>query len=181
MIISDQKKTKQANTMSHKLLLSYQNHHIDYNTVSELLTKIWTSLEENNVSITNIKVIYSISTECLENSYKHAELTCPDCLVNFKLFLSEDEAEIIVSNPINTLKVQPIQERITFLKSLNPVGLKKLYQYEIKKREISNKGGAGLGLIIITRKSDGNINCNVENKANNISMIEISVKVPLNS
>lgn len=159
-------------------LLKYHNNALDYNTVSDILTDIWTLLEEHDVGVSNIKKVYSIATECLENIYKHSDFVDIADSIKFELQIENGTLEIVSSNPVENSKTSFLHERITFLNGLNKVGLKKLYQYEIKKRGMTVKGGAGLGLIIIARKSES-YTCEIIALDNSIDSFILKISVSL--
>jgi len=166
-----------------------------FNVSSVYLQKEWTfeeciALEKVKKAVSKPVIFYELYDQFLyePDGIDIAIKNIPEVFTNFRKKLEKYEAVMSsVENHAsqtqktieNPTKIPTLNERIQFLKSLNPVGLKKLYQYEIKKRGISNKGGAGLGLIIITRKSEGNIICETNAIDNNISELTLKIKVPI--
>ncbi|MBK8805921.1 MAG: hypothetical protein IPO21_04400 [Bacteroidales bacterium] len=165
------------NKMTILPLLTYRNNNIDYNTVSNLLTQLWTILDKYDINVSNKKKIYSVATECLENIYKHSEFIEKEDSVSFQVNLLNNSIEIKSSNPININKILPICERIEFLKGLNNNSIKQLYLHKIKKRGISNKGGAGLGLILMVRKAEGKIDFRTETINKFVSSLVLTINI----
>lgn len=167
------------NRMAKTQLVKYKDNDINYDTVSTLLTLVWAALEKYDIGISGIKKIYSIATECLENICKHSDFLNSDKLFIFEMNIDKNTIYISTSNYVNKNKVKAIVERIIFLKKQTPIRLKELYQQEIKKRTFSNKGGAGLGLIIMTRKSEGNIDCSVKQINNTTSVLTLNIRISI--
>lgn len=159
-------------------VVKYQNNILDYNEVSNLLTNIWTSLEEDGQNISTIKKIYSVSNECLENIYKHSDFVNEFSVVNFLLEKNTNSFIITSSNPIVASKKEIIQDKIENLSKLDNSGLKDLYQNEIKRRSSLTNGGAGLGLIIIARKSNNQINLEIKEINKDLSLVLFTIEVP---
>ncbi len=65
----------------------------------------------------------------------------------------EDCYNIITGNVIKNEKVPGLKESLELVNSLDKEGLSKLYKTQIKEGRISEKGGAGLGLIDIAKKT----------------------------
>lgn len=160
-------------------ILTYKSNTLDYDQVSNLLTNIWTALEEDDQPISSIKKIYSVSNECLENIYKHSDfVTSLNDSVYFTLEKNSSNFIINASNPLGATKVKKLKEKVSYLNTLNTSELKNLYQYEIKKRSISNKGGAGLGLIIIARKSNCQLKLEISEINEELSQVIFTIKIP---
>lgn len=168
-------------TMTDTSSIDFKGDKLNYDKVGELLTLLWTKMEAKGHNVVDIKKVYSIVTEFLENIYKHSDFVEDGQeIVLFKVREKGSNAYIIsVQNPVLKEKVEKLSCKIDFINSLNKAGLKKLYQYEIKKRTISPKGGAGLGLIIVARKTENPIYFEAKEYNEFTSLITISVIVSL--
>jgi len=162
--------------------IEYTSNSISFEQVNQILTKLWDSLQNDGVSITGIKKAYSVATECFENVLKHSKhIESIDNAINAEVSLVDNNhLSIRISNIINKEDQKNIKEKIEFLNGLNDVGLKKLYQYEIKRRKISNKGGAGLGLIIIAKKTNGALIVKFDPVTTDCIRVTFSFNVDLN-
>lgn len=166
--------------MSTEKLIEYKGVTLNYNIVSDILTQLWTQLEQRNVSTSNIKKVYSVATECLENIYKHSDFeTTINDSVTFNLEWEEHQVKVVARNPVDSTKATALSAKIDFIKSLNQIGLKKLYQYEIKKRSINSSGGAGLGLIIIARKSETSFEYTMKQLTESKKIVLFQLTIPL--
>ena len=89
---------------------------------------------------------------------------------NFFLTLSRGNAIFISNgNLIENDNVADLQKQLIEVNSLDEQGLKELHSYVMKHGSLSHKGGAGLGLITIARKSDQKLNYSFENFNDNLS------------
>jgi len=168
-------------TITDTAIIDYNGEKLDYDTVGELLTQLWSKMEQEGNNIVVIKKVYSIVTEFLENVYKHSDFVEDgNKLVTIKIRKKDaDHYTVVVQNPVLKEKLEKLIYKVDFINSLNKAGLKKLYQYEIKKRTISPKGGAGLGLIIVARKAEGSILFEAKEYNEQTSLISMSVTVSL--
>ena len=124
----------------------------------ELIEKL---LIQQNVENKQKRRIINILIEGLQNIQLHGE---PDkavlvgsvrtCLI---LLIKElDEYVLIFGNYIKKNERRGLEEKIVTLENLNQAALKQLYMQKIEKGEITEKGGAGLGLIKMFLESNKN-------------------------
>jgi len=160
-----------------KSILTFKSDTINYDQVSDLLAKLWQLLEEKGLENAEVKQIYSVVTEMLENIYRYSDtIKTKD---NDSLMLSVFETkskhyQIVLRNPAETDKATKLKEKIEFVNSLTKIGLKKLYQYEIVRRKDENHSGAGLGLIIIARKTIEPLKIELQKFNDNITLITLT-------
>lgn len=99
------------------------------------------------------KKVSFLMTECFQNIIRHTE----DSQLDFdKLFVvqSKDEAHnIITINPVNLAKRDALEKSLSMLESLTEAELKQVYLDSLTGNKFSLKGGAGLGLIEMYRKT----------------------------
>ena len=161
-----------------KNILLYNDANLDYDRATDLLGQVWTLLEDKKIQIPNIKIVYSIASELLENVYKYSDFNEKKKYVLFEIQeTNSKEFKIVVSNPVERGKAQILRDKIEFVKSLSKVGLKKLYQYEIKRNKDDDHSGAGLGLIIIARKIIDPIKLELIPISEKTTIVTITVKI----
>ena len=137
------------------------NDVLTHSSLEKLLEKVKEvcSTEENGRA--KSRRVYSVAVELLDNSYMHTEIyRFSDLSVDFKLLLYEDKYIIEVTNIIANRNIAKLQERLDLLKNKTKAELKELYKIKIINSQISDKGGAGIGLIDIARKSENTIRYN---------------------
>jgi hypothetical protein len=105
----------------------------------------------------NRKVSFLL-VECFQNIIKHGEtvLNTPSSLEDEGLFHFKNAENAYVINSINLVRNEDISDlkaTVELVNSLDKESLREMYQKQLQESEMSAKGGAGLGLIEIARKS----------------------------
>jgi len=121
-----------------------------------ILSLTETSLEKTEQSSKIKKRVYSIMVECLQNITRHQEGTTDSTPDNYGIFVIQRKDEkyyITTGNTINKENIKPIKDLIEKINSLEKEELKLYYKEVLNTGELSVKGGAGLGLIDMARKS----------------------------
>ncbi|MFN0031554.1 MAG: SiaB family protein kinase [Flavobacteriales bacterium] len=104
------------------------------------------------------KKVSFLLVECFQNVLKHADVlesTQNDNAVD-GMFSFKFTEELFAINSINVLKkeeVNNLKQLIEQVNSLDETELKKFYLEHLETNTLSDKGGAGLGLIELARKS----------------------------
>ena len=131
--------------------------------ITHQITKAFTSLTENNMSLENDsnsvqKKVFHVMVECLQNISKHSEnrhniISSKDGRGIFLVSKNEDEYNITTGNVIKNNKVESLKKMLENINNLDKIGLKQLYKQQMREGRLSPKGGAGLGFIDIARKT----------------------------
>ena len=121
--------------------------------------------EEKNISEGKSKKFFHILIEALQNVLHHqvdhalSGILDEDPAAGFVIKKGEDNTyRIITGNYILKSAVEKLQFRIDELNKLSPAELRTHYQQSLAGSEFSDKGGAGLGIIEMARKSGNKIN-----------------------
>ena len=125
------------------------------------IMKMFTSMTENNMDKQNEdksvrRKVFHVMVECLQNMTKHSDdYDFNDRIGNGLFIVGKKEGfwNIITANKIHKSKIEDLRQSIETINSLNQEELKTLYKKQIKEGSLSEKGGAGLGLIDIARKT----------------------------
>ena len=99
------------------------------------------------------KSFFLILVEMLQNISRHAY----DVGDRSGIFMITDNAGKIgvhAGNVVSTQDKNFLNEKIKELNAMEPLELKKLYKTTLREGSFSEKGGAGLGLIEVARKTD---------------------------
>ena len=113
---------------------------------------------------TNIKVrkkIYNILVESLQNLFHHSE-DVPEDLADtlgkrygmVVIIREGDHLRLTAGNFVTKDQVKFLTEKIDRINSCSKDGLKEMYKHILNFQKISSKGGGGLGLIDMARKSE---------------------------
>ncbi|OFY63400.1 MAG: hypothetical protein A3H98_14195 [Bacteroidetes bacterium RIFCSPLOWO2_02_FULL_36_8] len=141
--------------IKHKLLLVYEGEFSQELTTSLLsMTEKKIDLVGEDMSIK--RKIFYVMMECLQNVCKHSQLNAEkkeNLNAIFMIGRDENEYYIYTGNFIEYNEVDALNEKLTKINNLDEVGLKNLYKEMLQNSRLSDRGGAGLGLVDIARKS----------------------------
>ncbi len=130
--------------------------------VTQEITKTFTSLTEKSLAKSEEsnavqRKVFNVMVECLQNISKHADsMTDEDENERRGIVMvsrGDDSYNIITGNIIKNDKVKGLRANLEQVNSLDKKGLSELYKTQMRDGKISNKGGAGLGLIDIAKKT----------------------------
>lgn len=126
------------------------------NVIDELLDKIENRLMEFGEKSRVIRRIYYVSVETLQNLFHHSEKEKE--FENFFSFfvlkrINPGVYKIITGNFVKKQNIRLLKNRIDQINYLTKEEIKILYKLILNNDEFSNKGGGGLGLIDIARKT----------------------------
>lgn len=137
------------------------NHYgpLSYEEIGFLLNKMTSLLERHNFGITIRKKVYSAMVESLENIYKHQDVIkgSNNYQPKFSLILEKDKVDLTCSNSLLKLKIGPLKERLEKVNQLDKAGLKEFYKEVILSGNVTQKGGAGLGIINIAKVTENKL------------------------
>lgn len=127
------------------------------------ITKTFTAMAEDSMDRKSEerkvkKKVYHVLVETLQNMNKHSDEINEQGLqgVGAGLFMigkRDNQYFVITANKVHRSKRVGLQTAIDEVNSSTPEELKEMYKKQIKEGHISDKGGAGLGLIDIARKT----------------------------
>ena len=131
-------------------------------TFSHEITKMFTSMAEEQMDRESedrtIKMkVYHSMVETLQNLNKHSDEISSNQSVGRGLFLigkKDNHYYIITANKVSKNKIEDLKSAIEQVNHSSKEELKDLYKKQLKDGKLSSKGGAGLGLIDIARKTD---------------------------
>jgi len=166
-----------------EVLLAYKG-----SITAELITNVLGVVESKldhviNKSVTK-KKIYNILVESLQNLYHHVddlpELANEGMDIHFGIFVISkigESYDIRTGNFIRNDKVKKLNERLEKIKSLSKEELKELYKFVLNNQKFSEKGGGGLGLIDIARRTDGRVTYEFDNYNDDYSFFSLNVTI----
>ena len=134
---------------------------------SDLLTSILQIMEaklDNFQEEPKIKKkVYNVLVECLQNLYHHMDDSTAgnDEKVRSAIFMigkMETHYNIITGNYIKNENIANLKRLLESINKLSKEELKEYYKEVLNNGEMSLKGGGGLGMIDIARKTGGKLN-----------------------
>ena len=127
--------------------------------------------------------VFNVLVECLQNVVKHGEkleesdpsgITIPMLMIG-----REPENYVIASgNAIKNNSVSPLKSRIEEINNLDKNGLKELYKDIMRSNDVSEKGGAGLGLVDMARKSGERFSYHFDKIDEDFSFFSFKIVIP---
>jgi hypothetical protein len=142
-----------------EVLLSFQGH-ITSEVINTILEDIEIKLDALNEEGKLRKKLYNVLVEALQNLYHHVE-DLPDGIyekVNNKfgiIYISKIENGYIVTsgNFISSNRIKMLKDKLDKINSLSQDELKDMYKFILNHQKLTAKGGGGLGLVDIARKT----------------------------
>jgi hypothetical protein len=129
--------------------------------INTMLEDIEGKLSNSSIDGKTRKKIYNIMVESLQNLFHHADEVPQELkdklgdrygIVVVKKM--DDCFKLTVGNYVLSDKVKYLTEKIEKINSLSSDELKEMYKFILNYQKLSSKGGGGLGLIDIARKSE---------------------------
>jgi hypothetical protein len=135
--------------------------------ITEVLDTIEKSLNFKNEKNKVRKKVYNVLVECLQNLYHHVDKSPveidPEQKENYGIIiLSKDGSfyRISTGNFVDKNRISVIKDRIDQINSLTDKEIRMLYLEIMSNGEFSEKGGGGLGMLDIVRKTGNKLEYN---------------------
>ena len=162
------------------ILLSFKGE-----ITSDLLTSILQIMENKMENMQEEpkmkKKVYNVLVECLQNLYHHLdEITETDEKIRSAIFTIgklDNNYSIVTGNYILNENISGLRNRLDEVNSLNRDELKEYYKRVLNNGEMSLKGGGGLGMIDIARKTGEKLEYNFLEIDNKVSFFTLNIKV----
>jgi hypothetical protein len=157
---------------------------IDKNVVDNILHELKTKLKILDLEILTRKRIYSSAVECLDNIYRHSELKNNQDKIHetyppyFTVKKADEGYAIETGNLISNHEMKGLKKKLDELNELESSGVNDLYKKTIMKSAgLTDKGGAGLGLIVIAKTTPRRLFYNFQPVNKYYSYFTLKVKI----
>ncbi len=141
------------------VLIAYKGN-VTSELISNVLEVVEARMEDFSEASKIRKKVYNVLVESLQNLYHHIEVLPPELQEEFDekfgimvVSKSGDKYKISTGNFIETPKVPHLKGRIDKINSMSADELKDMYKFILNHQRLSEKGGGGLGLVDIARKT----------------------------
>jgi len=149
--------------------------------VDAILFYIEDKLEKDGEPKNLIKKIFTIVVESLQNIRIHGTNDKDGIKASFIVIGKEPSFyQIWVGNLAENDVVREIKTSLSKIKDLKLNAIRKIYLNSLAFGKLTEKGGAGLGLITIALKSDNNMKFGFEKINDNLTLFNLNVKVSAN-
>jgi len=168
---------------SDKILLSFKG-----DVTSDLTTSILHIIEQRLIEMDESpklrKKVYNVLVECLQNLYHHIEDAVDAISVEpdkrsaiFTIGLNSRGYSITTGNYIDSSKVERFSSQLKRINSLSPDDLKQFYKEVLSNDERSERGGGGLGMIDIARKTGKKLNYDFIPVSDSLSFFSLNINI----
>jgi hypothetical protein len=137
--------------------------------ISNVLEVVESRMDEYSESSKIRKKVYNVLVESLQNLYHHIEVLPEEMQKSFDdkfgiLVVSrlDDRYKITTGNFISQEKVDVLRNKIDKINSMSRDELKDMYKFILNHQRLSEKGGGGLGLVDIARKTGNRLDYTFE-------------------
>ncbi len=141
-------------------VILYYKGNVDSDVINHVLDTVEYKLVEVNEQAKLRKKVYNVLVESLQNLYHHVDKVPEDFedqkSEKFGLLKIEKVGggyKIITGNFVRTDHVELLEEKINKINKSSHEEIKELYKFILNHQRISEKGGGGLGLVDIARKT----------------------------
>lgn len=165
--------------VENELLLVYRDE-IDQGATENLLAIAEVKMQVGGHKKSLKRRLFNILIECLQNIVKHSDALEVEEYRKSSLFIlgkKEGTYFVLCGNVIFNEKVPKLKRKIDEVNSLSAKELKEKYGKIIVENELSEKGGAGLGLIEMCRKSGNRIDYDFKKIDDNVSYFTIRLQI----
>jgi len=166
----------------HNIMLSFKG-----GVTSELLSSILSIMEskmDNMEETPKIKKkVFNVLVECLQNLYHHIDEVSEDDLgmdarsAIFMIGKKDNQYSIVTGNFILTENIDGLKTKLDTINAMDKEELKTYYKSVLNNGQMSEKGGGGLGMIDIARKSGQKLGYNFMRINDKSSFFSLNVKV----
>ena len=166
-----------------ELLLAYRDR-ITESTVQQLLSITELKLAQSGEEKKLRKRVFNILVECLQNIVNHADINgADDNEVASLLLMGRHEGNmfIITGNRILNSKVKAFEQKVAKINSWDHDDMRDIYSEHLDKSTYSEKGGAGLGLLDIYKRSGHKLEYNIEAIDETVSFLSLHINIVADS
>jgi len=157
---------------------------INRGVVDNILHELKTKLKILDLEVLTRKRIYSSAVECLDNIYRHSELNNNQTKISvnnppyFSVERNNKGFTIETGNLVTNQERKKLKKKLDELNELETDGVNDLYKETIMKSAgLTDKGGAGLGLIVIAKTTPRELNYDFKPVTKNYSYFTLKVRI----
>src|SRR5450759_2845331 len=165
------------------IILLYKGN-VDSDIINHVLDTVEDKMMEVNEQSKLRKKVYNVLVESLQNLYHHVDRVHADfedqTSEKFGLLVVkkvEGGYKIITGNFVHTENIEKLEEKIKRINRSSHEEIKELYKFILNHQRISAKGGGGLGLVDIARKTGNKLEYTIKVYNKNYSFFYLDILV----
>lgn len=157
---------------------------MNHQSLNEVIKEIEIKLISANIPIPVFRKAYIVIIEAVQNLFHHIEKTVTNRQfideVFFRLSHTNKHIYISTGNFILNENIRLLKDRIEQVNALEKDELKLLYREILGNEEFTKKGGGGLGLVEIARKTGYKLDYQFHPFNEEFSFLTFDIKISLN-
>ena len=165
------------------VVLSFKGS-ITSDMINNVLDSVESKLTEADEDPKIRKKMYNVLVESLQNLYHHID-DLPnefrnevDSKFGILVIVKENSGyKITTGNFIASDKIKYLKDKIDKINSLSRDELKDMYKFILNHQKLSSKGGGGLGLVDIARKTGNKLNYMFQNFNNDYYFFNLDITI----
>jgi len=172
-----------SNLSKGDVILAYKGS-ITSELINDILEGVEKKLEEADADSKLRKKIYNILVESLQNLFHHIEISHEgihehlDPKFGVLVVVKENDLyKVTTGNFINSRRIKFLKEKIDKINSLSKDELKDMYKFILNHQKLSAKGGGGLGLVDIARKSGNQLEYEFLNYNDDYYFFNLTIRI----
>ncbi len=166
--------------MTEKELLLVFRDEMTNDTVHDLLAIAEIKMKGASGEKKLIRRVFNVLVECVQNIVNHADVSPVKKLNQAAILVigkGIDHYFVITGNLIRNERIETLKEIIDLINGLSPEVIRDYYTEKMKVAEFSAKGGAGLGLLDISRRSGRKLEYDFRPVDDNFSYFSFKVNI----
>ena len=163
------------NNLPEDFLISYKGIY-SQNLLEDILAASEAKLLSLNEGVKLRRKVYSVLVEILQNIHHHSRVE-ENYAIIFIFSKEENHYSIVTGNYIAQENVAKLQSHLENINTLDEKALKKLYLDKLYNGQVSKKGGAGLGMLDIARRSGQKLTYSFQKVSEDVSFFSLKVKI----
>lgn len=168
---------------SNKVVLSFKG-----DVTSELMSSILQIIEQRMNDLNEAprlkKKVYNVLVECLQNLYHHIDEMPSETAENgidksaiFMISLTPTGYSVTTGNYILKSRTENFKNKLEKINSMDKEEVKALYKEVLNSGNRSEKGGGGLGMIDIARKTGNKLNYDFSTLNDEYSFFSLNINI----
>src|SRR5674476_860741 len=165
------------------VILFYKGN-VDSDVINHVLDTVEDKMVEGNEQSKLRKKVYNVLVESLQNLYHHVDKVPAEfedqTAERFGLVVVKkvnDGYRIITGNFVHVDNIDKLEEKIKRINRSSHEEIKELYKFILNHQRISAKGGGGLGLVDIARKTGNKLEYTIKEYNDKYSFFYLDILV----